>query len=168
MPEEKKETLIQIQARTKPKIEEIIPEYLEGEVKQSLYELLDFCCINKIRYSWSATNIWKFQLKGKTIGMVYIGKYPCQKANITKNIWYTHINMDSLFYDFIVKENLTEVIHKNVLPCAHGSNCNPGKSIIFGKEFHGVHGILYKNPDAISLDCIKKLLAFRINLTLGE
>ena len=165
----KKETIIQEQARIKPKIEEIIPEHLDGEVKQSLYELLEFCRTNRIRYPWSATNIWKLQLKGKTIGMIYIGKYPCQRGNITKNFWYTHINIEPIFNEFIIKENLTEIIHKNVIPCAHGQkSCNPGKSVIFGKEFHGAHGILYKNPDAESLDCMKKLLQFKVNFIIKE
>ena len=161
MSEQKKETIIQVQARTKPKIEEIIPEYLDIESRKSLDELLGFCRINGIKYSWSATNIWKLQLKGKTVGMIYIGKFPCQKANITKNWWCTHI---PVFEEVIIKGNLIEIIHKNVLPCVHGQkSCGTGKTeTIFGKEFHGVHGVLFKNPDAETLDCIKKNLEFKI------
>ena len=156
------ETIIQEQARLKPKIEEIIPEYLEVESRQSLEELLDFCRANGIKCTWSATNIWKLSLKSKTAGMIYIGKFPCQKADIAKNWWCMHIPM---FEEVILNENLTEVIHRNVLPCAHGQkSCGPGKTMtIFGKEFHGVHGVLFKNPDAETLSCIQKLLAFRIN-----
>ena len=161
MSEEKKESIIKEQARTKPKIEEIIPEYLNGESRQSLVDLLEFCRANGIKYSWSATNIWKLQLKGKTIGMIYVGKYPCQRDIITKNWWCTHI---PVFEEVIIKENLTEVIHRNVLPCAHGNkSCGSGKTeTIFGKEFHGVHGVLFKNPDTETLDCIQKLLEYRI------
>ena len=157
----KKETIIQVQAKTKPKIEEIIPEYLEGGAKQSLYELLEFCRTNLVKYPWSATNIWKLQLKGKTIGMIYIGKFPCQKADITKKIWYIHIPM---FEEIIIKEHLTEVIHRNVLPCVHGQkSCGPGKTTtILGKEFNGVHGVLFKNPDTETLDCIKKMIKFQL------
>ena len=161
MSETKKESIIQAQAKTKPKIEEIILEYLDGEPKQSLLELLEFCRANGIKYLWSATNIWKLQLKGKTAGMIYIGKGPCQKDNITKNWWCTHI---PVVEEVIIKENLTEVIHKNVFLCVHGQkSCGSGKTAtIFGKEFHGVHGVLFKNPDAETLDCIRKLLEYRI------
>jgi hypothetical protein len=158
-----KESIVQVQAKSKPKIGEIIPEYLEGKVKQSLEELLEFCRINGIKYPWSATNIWKLQLKVKTVGMIYVGKYPCQGKNVTKGSWYAHINTEPLVDEFIIKENLTEVIHRNVIPCVHGvKSCGAGKTMtIFGKEFHGVHGVLFKNPDAESLDCIKKLLEYR-------
>ena len=163
MSELKKETIIQEQARTKPKIEEIILEYLNGESRYSLEKFLEFCRAYKIKYPWSATNIWKLAFKGKTVGMIYIGKYPCQRDNITKNWWCTHIPM---FEEVVIKENLTKIIHRNVLPCAHGQkSCGSGNTTtIFGKEFHGVHGVLFKNPDAETLDCIQKLLKYQISV----
>lgn len=162
MSEQQKETLVQLQVKTKPKIEEIIPEYLDGEVKQSLIELLEFCGVNGIKYPWSATNRWKLKLKGETIGMIYIGKNPCLPGgeNFEKNIWYTAIYMKE---KFVREKNLTEVIYKNVLPCVRGEKtCKKSDTVtIFGKEFKGAckdSGRRFMNPDAETLDCIKKWL----------
>ena len=158
-----KENIIAAQARMKPKIEEIIPEYLVGEEKRALLDFLGFCSASGIKCAWSAANILKLSHKTKkTVGMIYIGKYPCGKANITKGWWCTHI---PVFDEVVLSEGMTGIIHRNVLPCGHGiKSCGGGKTVtIYGKEFSGVHGVLFKNPDDETLNCIKRNLEFVIN-----
>jgi hypothetical protein len=168
MPKQKTTSIVQEQAKTKPKIEDIIPEYLDGKSRQSLMELLEFCRANGIKYPWSATNRWKLSLKGKTIGMIYIGKEPCQPLeSFAKNVWHTTVYLDM---EVAEKENLTKVIHRNVRPCARGpKTCRTFDTVtIFGKEFTGACKYAagrFANPDAETLDCIKKLLEHRIRIS---
>lgn len=93
--EQKKENLVQKQKQAKPKIEEIIPEYFDGESNQTIVGFLEFCRVNEIKCKWSATNRWKLVFKSEGIGMIYIGKSPCLPGadNFEKNLWYIHIGM---------------------------------------------------------------------------
>ena len=168
MSEQKKETIVQIQARTKPKIEEIIPEYLDGESKQSLIDLLEFCYANGIKIKWAATNRWGFVFKSVGIGMIYIGKSPCMPKTpnggvFEKNKWYTAVHLET---EVVEKENLAEVIYRNVLPCVRGPKACCDTVTILGKEFENrcpESGSRFANPDAETLGCIKKLLEYKIN-----
>ena len=164
MSEQTKESIVQQQAKARPKIEDIIPQYFDGEAKQSLTEFLEYCRANKITTPWSATNRWKIKLKSEGIGMIYIGKSPCLAGgeNFEKNTWYIHVNMES---EYAEKENLSELIHRNILPCQRGrKNCNDTMRIL-GKEIEGAcpeSGRRFANPDAETLACIKKWLEFKV------
>ena len=143
------QSIVQIQAKAKPKIEEIINEYLDGEPKQSILKYLDICKANGVKTPWSATNRWVLKLNKQTIGMIYIGVNPCGdvKKGIQKNVWYTCVyNAPGLLYEELnkggisdkEKEDLTHIIHNNLAKCAnHKKRCVPLKNItIFGKEFN--------------------------------
>jgi len=159
MPEQ---NLVQVQAKSRPKIEEIIPQYLDGDSKKSITELLEYCKANKITTPWSATNRWKIKRKGELIGMIYIGKCPCMPGGegFEKNVWYIHIsNMN----EAAEKENMVEVVHRNITPCAlERKVCDkPNTTTILGKEFKGMcpaSGRRFANPDAELLDLIKRAL----------
>ena len=168
MSEQQKNSIVKEQQKTKPKIDEIIPIYLDGESKQSLIELLEFCRVNEIKAKWSATNRWKFVYKKSGVGMIYIGARPClpNGRDYKKNQWFITVNIAE---DFVIRENLTEVIHKNVLLCVRGQkNCLKREiSTVLGKEYINAcnaAGSMYANPNAESLECIKRILKFRIDL----
>jgi len=134
------QSIVQIQAKAKPKIEEIICGYLDGEAKQSILKYLDICKANGVKTPWSATNRWVLKLKKQTIGMIYIGVHPCGDVNkgIRKNVWYTCVyNAPGLIHKQLKKEDLTHIIHNNLAKCAyHKKRCAPLKNItILGKEF---------------------------------
>jgi len=164
------ETLVQEQARTKPKVEDIIPLYLDGESRKSLVGFMEFCLSENIRCKWSATNRWKIVYKGESLGMLYIGSSPCMGAgkHYDKNIWYTHINSFPYLGEQVIdSEKLAEVIYRNVLPCQRGSkSCSKSDTvIIYGKAFEDVcpnSGSRFANPDAETMDYIKRSLEFRV------
>jgi len=151
-------TEVQIQAKTKPKIEEIIPEYLDGENEQVLIEFLKFC-----KTKWSATNRWKLKLlNGIDAGMIYIGKSPCVPGgeNFEKNVWYIHANMAE---DYIKED----IVSKNILPCQKKDKACRETVTILGKEYENIcpaSGRRFKNPDAETLDFIKKWLEHKSKL----
>jgi len=184
---EQKETIVQIQAKRKPKIEEIISECLDGKAKKSILKFLDICKSNGIKTPWSATNRWVLKLNKQTIGMIYIGVKPCAdvKKGLEKNTWYSFINSASRFLhnelkrddiDVSEKEDIMYVIHRNLSKCAGDKKrCSPIKSIaIFGKEFDesdnlcsGCGGFDYNihfvNSDDKTLYWINKIFEHTIN-----
>lgn len=166
MSEQKKDGIVQEQARSKPKIEQIIPEYLDGETRRSLEELAAFCRANGIKCPWSATNRWALKYNKQTVGMIYIGARPCLGGgkSYEKNTWFTTIYMVE---EVIRREDLAEVIYHNILPCVQGQkSCGKPKIVtVLGRDFQDVctaAGSIYENPDAEALDCIKKILVYRV------
>ena len=171
MLEQNRETIVQIQAKTKPKIEEMIPEYLDGESKESMLKFLELCKVNGIKTPWSGTNRWALKLNKQTIGMIFIGKIPCQPGGegFSKNVWYTCVYAaEKLIRRESAKEGLsgsekadiTHVIHRNLAKSvSNKKRCVPLKNItILGREFNesdnlcsGCGGtdykILFVNPD---------------------
>lgn len=182
MSEQKIETIVQIQAKTKPKIEEMIPQYLEGEAKQSMINFLEICKANGVKTKWSATNRWSLRLDKQGIGMIYMGVKPCgdAKKGIQKNAWYTYINsaselihreLDKEGISEKEKENITHVVHRNLKTCANDKKrCAPLKNItILGKEFNETdnlcsdcgkdyYQIMFSNPDERTLYWLNKVL----------
>ena len=156
------QNLVQAQAKARPKIEEIIPQYFDGGLENSLVELLEYCKANKITTPWSATNRWKIKRKGQLMGMIYIGKSPCMPGGegFEKNIWYIHINN---MYEAADKADMVEVIYKNVSACVlERKVCDKLDTVtILGKEFKGicpVSGRRIVNPNAEMLELIKRAL----------
>jgi hypothetical protein len=180
--EHENESIVQRQARTKPKIEEMITEYLDGEAEQSMLKFLEICKANGIKNPWSATNIWYLKLNKQTIGMIYIGRKPCAdvKKGIQKNVWYTcvysapniiHEGLNKAGISEQEKEDITYVIHRNLAKCVNDKKrCAPLKALtILGKEFTESdnlcsscggtnYSILFVNPDDRTLYWINKAL----------
>ena len=149
MSEHEKESIVQKQQQTKPKIEEMIPEYLDGEAQQSMLKFLEICKANGVKTPWSATNRWVLKMNKQTIGMIYIGVKPCAdvKKGIQKNVWYTciysapNLILSGLNKEGISgkeKEDITHVVHRNLAKCANDKKrCAPLKNTtILGKEFY--------------------------------
>lgn len=176
------QSIVQKQRQVKPKIEESIPVYLDGESKQSMLKFLEICKINGVKTPWSATNRWVLKLNKQTIGMIYMGIKPCSdiKKGIQKNTWYTCVNSASnIIFKELNKEaisekerdDITHVIHRNLAKCANDKkNCTPIKNItILGKEYNESnnlcskcggtnYSILFVNPDDRTLYWINKVL----------
>jgi len=146
---------VQVQAKTKPKIEDIIPVYLDSETERSLTGFLKFC-----KTKWSATNRWKLRLvNGIDVGMIYIGKSPCVPGgeNFEKNVWYIHANMEE---NYMKKD----IVSKNILPCQKKDKACRETVTILGTEYKNIcpaSGRRFRNPDAETLDYIKSWLEYK-------
>jgi hypothetical protein len=181
MPEEhKEESIVQKQKQAKPKVEEMISEYLDGESKESILKLLELCKINGIKIPWTGTNRWALKLNKQTIGMIFIGKIPCKPGgeDLKKKVWFTCVYAaEILLRSESVKEEISEsdkidithVIHRNLAKCASSKKrCAPIKNItILGKDFDESdnlcsrcggtdYSILFVNPDDKTLYWINK------------
>ena len=154
------ETIAEKQRRTKPKLEDIIVSRasMDDEAKQVAFAFLDYCNAKNITYKWSSTNRWNLNEKGKSIGYIGIG---VRKHD--DNSWNIIIRLNELlqYEDFIQKEGLTEIICNNIHYCERCNKVVCSKSAtIFGKKYHNLCGIgvCFKNPDAKTLDSVKKIL----------
>jgi len=170
-------TLHQKQSQNRPELLDSIEEFLEGGVKQTALNFVEYCKANKMPIRWGSTYRWYVYFKSKhiaDIGLRFVGMVNGAigtRVKIKENsciIQISYLNADShQFEDYISKENLSEVIWKNVKHCEGClTTCAPGKDkIILGRSFKNVCGgsIRFFNPAPESLNCIKKLLELRKN-----
>ena len=171
MSEQKKESLFKEQKKARPKIEDVIPEYLGGDTRQSALDFVEYLRENNMQPQWSSANSWKFSYKGKGAGHIRIEKdawSPSPDNDFTKE-----------FEDFVIKEGLRDFLWANPAYCrpeCHRHTCakRHGKTAetytgvtrkLFGKEFENMcasGGVRFPyNPDEKMVGYIKKLIDFR-------
>lgn len=150
---------------TKPKIEDVIPECLDGDVQKTALDFVAYLRINKMSPIWATGNSWKSSNKGK--GICYV-KIDQNKLLIIPLL--DHLNR---YKELLINENLQSFIWNNIIyyPC---KNCNPrcptGRDrsaterdrTILGKKFNnfctGRTPVYFYNPDEVTINFIKKLL----------
>jgi hypothetical protein len=124
----------------------------------------------------SSGYLWGVHFKGKRVATIEITVKGYRRGQYTyvDNSWIIgvcYLNVESPeFENFIMSENLSEIIWANVSYCkgclkAYIGNQPPGvNKIIAGKVFNKVSvcgNIKFINPDAEALDCVKKLMEIR-------
>jgi len=151
-------SVYQNQKVNKPKIEEIIPAHLDGEMKTLALDFVNYLREKKMSPIWASGNSWKLNNKGK--GICYI-KLDNEKWTLIPLL--NHLNK---YKDMVVSERLQNIIWDNLstIPCV---DCNPRcppriSRTILGKDFtnrcYGHSPIHFVNPNKTTIDCIKKLL----------
>jgi len=149
------------------KIDDVVPLYFDGESIQNIIAFLRFCKKNIITTPWSATNRWKIQFKGKRLGMIYIGKSPCEpgREGFVENEWYIHIDNGLAA---VKMDNLVEIAQRNILPCQRKAikPCFESNVVaVLGREHKDIcpsSGKRFRNPDTETLDCVKRSLEITI------
>ena len=153
MSENKKESLAQEQRRTKPKLEDIIASRasMDDKAKQVASLFLDYCNAKNITYRWNSTNRWNLMAKGKSLGYIGIGV-----RETDDNSWSILLNHREIiqYEDFIQKEGLSEIINNNLHLC---EKCSGSCMSCAGK-------LGFENPDAGTLESVKRILDLRLNL----
>jgi len=140
----------------KLKIEDEIPKFLDGEMKQTALDFVAYARANKMQPNWQSTNTYGANYKGK--GTLRI--------TLSKGSWRVFYcigrNSLALYEEEIVEANLQDVVTANINFCHCGASCGPGKdTMFFGKEYSNVCRnipVIYINPGEKELDCIKKIL----------
>jgi len=159
---EKPLTLYQQQKTTKPKIEDVIPYYINGDMKKTALDFVKYLRVNKMSPSWNGANQWGTVSQGKNICYISLGNKSWRKSDYwIINLHLTHIKNYEIS---IMNEGLEKIVWDNIRYCGHCSGCAPGKNIpISGKEFKGIcrDFILFIcDPDETMVNDIKKLLEF--------
>jgi hypothetical protein len=176
MTEQKEETLHQKQSKNKPELLDSIEELLEGNIKQTVLNFVEYCKTNKMSIRWGTTNKWYIYLKGKHIASISTRFKGMHNGNIgtkvavnenSSIISLLYLDAESPEFESFIKKNLSETIWKNIKHCEGClTTCAPGRDkIIVGKPFKNMclGGTWYINPDTESLDCIIKLMELRKN-----
>jgi len=154
----------------KPKIEDEIAEFLDGDAKKTALAFTVYLRENKLPISRYSHDTWKASYKGKGLcrimwlktGSLFIIPY----ADYTKD-----------FNEFITMANLQEIIWNNLHKCRR---CNPRACApqaktsaelfkgftrnYFGKEIDGTckfWNAVFCNPDIKAIDCIKKMIEYK-------
>jgi len=137
------------QKKPKPEIENVIPEYLDGDMKKTALDFVAWLRANKMNPVWASANIWKATYKGGTICALQL---PISGYSVYKNSWIIspHLNRINEYETEIASEELQDTVLDCIVYCDHasgcsGHGCSPNKfcaggdtKTILNKELSGV------------------------------
>jgi len=184
---EQKISLYQDQKKAKPLIEDMIPNWFDGEMKNHATDFVTRLRVKKLNPTWFLANQWKIASKGKMLCRISLNTFWCPKKEDTKWVVTTYLQNLKEYEDVIINEDLQHLLWNNVLycaykpldslpaeearsypgqaPCNNHGNCNPGKNItVCNKELTNIccndnrQFFWIRNPDQSALDGIIKLL----------
>ena len=142
------------------KIDDVFNEVLTGNTLENALDFLDFLSANEIIQA--GQHEWYY--KGKCV--CYIDT---RKESHSWIVW-TEGDYSNEHKDFPIDEQTKEIAWANVMICGNCDDvdCSGKAKIIFGKEIvnicnaDNVHmTFMFTNPDAETLECVKKLVSMR-------
>lgn len=172
MSEQNDITLLRIQKKLKPLIEDVIPHYLDDENKKIALEFIAYLRENKMNPVWAGIhNTWKTDYKGKCLFYIRlcIDNPYREKKQWVINPYLLHIQK---YEELIIEEGLQNLLWDNVHHCknvltggCNSHNCSPGRNItVLDKEIKSVclgrQPFWFYEPDKTAINCIKKLMDF--------
>ena len=165
---------------TKPKIEDLINELLDGEMKENAHDFVAWLRANKFGISTTSNgNSWKATYKGKTV---------CRILHMTKGWWSVenypyvvlqkHEELTKKIEELIVRENMQDVIRtyltarkcRRSVPrfwaklCDGKADTFAGFKIeLFEQEFDNLckYNAYFDNPGKKAVECMKKICEFK-------
>ena len=180
MPEKSKLVLSKEQKITKPLIEDVVSDFLCGDMKKNALDFIAYLRANKIKPVWAVTNGWKATYKGKVLYYIRLHtdewKTSHLKSLYGKHSWVVTLFIEdnmSKYEDTIIDEGLQNFIWDNVHQCmvcrspCHGKMPPHRDTTALGKEIKGIcHSrelTWVFDPDETALNCIKRLLELEQN-----
>jgi len=186
MSDQKPASLYQQQKATKPLIESVIPEYLDGDTRELALDFVAHMRANKMKPTWTLTNQWKITYKTKNLCRITLTNWWNPPKADTRWVVTAYLMHLKEYEETVVNENLQRFLWDNVFYCVHKPadslppaelrnyaltlpcniwNCAPGKDItVCGKELTNIcrngnrQYFWFRNPDKESIDAIKRLL----------
>jgi len=170
MSENKSFSLYQQQKAIKPLVEDIIPEYLDGDMKKNALDFVAWLRNNKMSPAWASANAWKVSYKSKSVCYLRL-RFLDRKLNNYSWVIETFFSDRIKYCDLLKSEGLLEHLSNNVWHC-HGCgrepphNCGMRRNVTdLGKEVKGVCGNNYLkffcDPDEATVNGVMKLIEFR-------
>lgn len=156
------QSLYQQQKKTKPLIEEIIPEYIDGDMKNAVLDFVAWLRENNMKPTWVLTNSWKAVCKGRAL--YYIRMVDCEWKKEFGKYWVITLYFDHLdkYEDIIFNENSQNIIINNISYCKSCKECAPGNKVtVFGKEVNVCANVPMTwiwDADKPKIEIIKRLL----------
>ena len=178
MSEEKKLSPYNQQKLVKPKIEDVIFEYLDGDMQKTALDFVAWLRANGMPPKWFRSCGWTVTYKGeKRFCDLWIHEvYNKTNDNPICNPPFWGISLKYLYkyYEYVVNEGLQSIVWDNVVYCVYnnGRTCKdriPKRSCVGGrdltildKEFNGICQsrdiAQFYNPSEVVIKSIKKLL----------
>jgi len=167
---EKKVSLSKEQLKTKPKVEDVMNEILDGDILKNALDFVAYLRENKMNPKWTATNAWWVDYKGKRLVSIRVGPkepgpwgYGLESRSWHIGHWLQGFalshDLSKEFEDSIAYDKFKEFVWNNMQPCKKCMSCAPGHSgTYFGKKFDSVCYFRVENPDTGTLEFVKKLL----------
>ncbi|MCL2363148.1 MAG: hypothetical protein FWC71_00620 [Defluviitaleaceae bacterium] len=164
------DSLFKAQKATKPKIETIITEWPDGDMKKNALDFVAWLRANKMSPTWVSANSWKSSYKGTGICRIKLLYSEREDDKNKKYTWFIATGMsDRAKHDsFLEREGLLVHIRDHPWFCnctlnGMPQNCGSRQDItILGKTIKAVCGHYYPwyfcDPDAATIEGIKKLI----------
>ncbi|MCL2433134.1 MAG: hypothetical protein FWD16_01250 [Clostridia bacterium] len=153
-------SMYQAQKAVKPLIEDIIPEYLDGNMKVAALDLAAWLRENKMKPGWTLTNWWNVNCKGKPICKIHLGEDVWRNSQF----WFVELRLSHMneYRDLITDEKIQKIIWSSIKYCGSCGGCAPGRdATLFGKECKGLcHALRFTvcDPDQATVNRLKELL----------
>ena len=145
--------------KAKPKIEDIVRDYLSGEILSNAINFISYLKENKMSPQWSAANSWKVSYKAHNVLFIRLGS-ESQYYGIDRGSWYVYAFIGE--YEDVLPDEYKEIVWSNIKYCNKCSHCRGERMMIFGKEFHNVcDSFIAINPDEKVVECIKNIIPMR-------
>ena len=149
---------LEYQKNHKPKIEEVIPHILDGDMQKTALDFTAHLRENKISPRWASHNSWVARSGGKNVCGIRISK--------KSSDWCINPSFDFVEYEKrIIHEDMRNLILDSVvsLRCGYkaGTRCGMKNKTLFGKTFDlmcSCSPIEIKNPNAEQIEIIKRLV----------
>jgi len=148
---------------TKPKIEDMIMEVLDGEKQSNALDFVAYLRANKLNPIWSAKNVWT--VSSKTFRICFIRLHgAADYHNLEVGSWNISPFIGEYDEDMLADED-KEIVWANKKDCQTCGQCALKLNGIFGKKFTNSCecSILFINPDSKTVECAKKLSELRKN-----
>ena len=156
------------------KIESLIGEALTGDAQKYALDFVAYLRANGMLFEkgegyWEGKLYWYVKYKNQSVCYLFIN--PDEENLKPWTIW-SDDSGSNCFEDAPLNGQLKETVWKNVDFCGNcGGDCSPGtRKTIFGKEFKNVcrSALIFINPDAEALECVKKMVEIRKNDILKD
>ena len=148
------------QKKLKLKIEDEIPKFFVGEMREAAQALITHMRANKMQPTWQAINGWGVIKNGTKICSIGLKK---DSWSVVPRIsrWNKLVSSYNL-YEQELDADQKDIVLANINHCRRCANCGPGWDMqFFGKEYKDVcHNapVQYIDPDVTELECIKAVL----------
>ena len=156
-------------SKAKPKIEEVISEYLDANIREAAAEFAEYMRANKMPLRWASKNRYKALQKNTAICWVDLNQRALSPVKwrigtvLTNIAKYEKFILDEGWQDFI----LEKIENAYCKPCNPDRLCVGGNNLsILGKDFNGIcqniifHKIRidFDDPNEMTVSRIKKLV----------
>lgn len=149
------------QKKLKLKIEDIIPEYLDGEMRRTALGFVGYMRAHKMQPVWQSTNTWKANYKGQNICAIRLSE-GSWRVEPRVSRWNKLIDSYNKYEMELTEDGLHDTVIANIYYCVSCANCGPGRDMdFFGKVYGNVcHNVpvRYIDPGEAEITCIKRIL----------